>query len=198
MSVARGASGKRRRGRAWRLGLNAVLVLFVLSGLLRFGNAAWGALAAGGHGATEASGSGECVDDEAVLAMMSELEARETRLQEHEASQAARAQAMRAAEGHLEARLAELKAAEAELARTIAIADRGAEDDVSHLVALYESMKPKDAAPLFEEMAPDFAAGFLARMRPDAAAGVLAALDPKTGYAISVLLAGRNADAPRN
>lgn len=198
MTRPRAKPVKRKRGRAWRFGLQAVFVLFILSGALRFGDAAWGALAETGEVRPEATGAGECVTDEAVLAMMSELTLRETRLKEREASQAARDQAMRTAEGHLEAQLAELKAAEEELARTIAIADRGAEDDVSHLVALYESMKPKEAAPLFEEMAPDFAAGFLARMRPDAAAGVLAALDPKTGYAISVLLAGRNADAPRN
>ncbi|PCD75922.1 MotE family protein [Pseudothioclava arenosa] len=198
MTRPRAKPAKRKRSRIWRFGLQAVFVLLILSGVLRFGDAAWGALAESGHTASEATGAGECVTDEAVLAMMSELTLRETRLDAREASQAARDQAMRTAEGHLEARLAELKAAEAELARTIAIADRGAEDDVSHLVALYESMKPKEAAPLFEEMAPDFAAGFLARMRPDAAAGVLAALDPKTGYAISVLLAGRNADAPRN
>ena len=63
---------------------------------------------------------------------------------------------------------------------------------------IHENMKPKDAAALFEEMAPEFAAGFLGRMRPDAAGAVMAGLDPKTAYTISVLLAGRNADVPKN
>jgi flagellar motility protein MotE (MotC chaperone) len=56
-------------------------------------------------------------------------------------------------------------------------------------------MKPKDASLLFERMSPDFAAGFLGRMRPDAAAAIMSGLPPELGYSISVLLAGRNADA---
>ena len=46
-------------------------------------------------------------------------------------------------------------------------------------------------------MEPDFAAGFLGRMRPDAAAAVMAGLTPETAYSISVILAGRNATAPK-
>jgi flagellar motility protein MotE (MotC chaperone) len=45
-------------------------------------------------------------------------------------------------------------------------------------------------------MDPGFAAGFLGRMRPDAAAAVLAGMDPAAAYAISAIIAGRNARAP--
>ena len=57
-------------------------------------------------------------------------------------------------------------------------------------------MNAKEASVLFEAMAPEFAAGFLGRMRADAAAAVMAGLEPETAYAISVLLAGRNAAVP--
>jgi flagellar motility protein MotE (MotC chaperone) len=155
----------------------------------------------GGHAAEPAAEEGagaECPTSDGVLAMLAELQAREKSLQDREAIQAERDQILRQAEVRLEQRLAELVATEEKLAQTVSIADTAAEKDVSHLVALYENMKPKDAAPLFEEMAPDFAAGFLARMRPDAAAALLAALNPKTGYTISVLMAGRNANAPKD
>jgi flagellar motility protein MotE (MotC chaperone) len=59
-------------------------------------------------------------------------------------------------------------------------------------------MKPKDAAALFETMEPEFAAGFIARMLPDSAAKVMSGLDPKVAYTISVILAGRNASAPKS
>ena len=49
-----------------------------------------------------------------------------------------------------------------------------------------------------EEMEPSFAAGFLARMRSDVAAGIMAGLKPETAYTISVILAGRNAKAPKS
>ena len=46
-------------------------------------------------------------------------------------------------------------------------------------------------------MEPSFAAGFLGRMRADVAAAILAGLEPDLAYSISVELAGRNADVPR-
>ena len=65
------------------------------------------------------------------------------------------------------------------------------------LVATTTATKPKDAAALFETMDPSFAAGFLSRMPADAAAGVLAGLSPEAAYTISVVMAGRNANAPQ-
>ena len=58
-------------------------------------------------------------------------------------------------------------------------------------------MKAEQAAALFEQMEPSFAAGFLGRMRADAAAAILSGLEPELAYSISVVLAGRNADVPR-
>jgi flagellar motility protein MotE (MotC chaperone) len=66
------------------------------------------------------------------------------------------------------------------------------------LTAVYETMKPKDAAALFEAMQPEFAAGFLGRMRPEAAGAILAGMSPEAAYAASLLLAGRNAAVPRD
>ncbi|WP_095587898.1 MotE family protein [Actibacterium ureilyticum] len=100
------------------------------------------------------------------------------------------------AEQQIALRLQELKAAEDSLRETLALAKVAAESDLSRLTAVYESMKPKEAAQLFEAMDPDFAAGFLGRMRPDAAAQIMAGLSPDSAYRISVVLAGRNANAP--
>jgi flagellar motility protein MotE (MotC chaperone) len=89
-----------------------------------------------------------------------------------------------------------LKEAETSLTATMALASSAAEDDLTQLTAVYENMKPKEAAQVFAAMDPKFAAGFLGRMRTDAAAAIMAGLEPDTAYAISVLLAGRNAAAP--
>ncbi|WP_208348142.1 MotE family protein [Pseudaestuariivita rosea] len=133
-------------------------------------------------------------DLEPVLAA---IQARESRLEEREAQLEKRMQELAHAEVAIRENYDALVTAEEELAATLARVESAAEDDVSRLTAVYENMKPKDAAALFEEMAPEFAAGFLARMRPDAAAEVMAGLQPKTAYTISVLLAGRNADLPK-
>jgi flagellar motility protein MotE (MotC chaperone) len=132
------------------------------------------------------------------MALHAQLQAREDKLSEREGLVLDREQAINLAEGRIESRLAELVAAEKALSKTVSIADKSADEDVARLVTLYENMKPKQAAPLFEEMAPEFAAGFLGKMRPDTAAAVMASLDPKIAYTISVMMAGRNAGAPKN
>ena len=188
------------RGRA-RGTLFIIAALLAGSGLIRLGEGAGHALARAAEPeemAEAALAPQECKPEPGAMAMLEALGARESRLAAREAALADRLQALAVAEEQIAVRLAALVAAEEELAATISVADQAAEGDLARLTAVYENMKPKDAAALFEEMDPDFAAGFLGRMRPDAAGAVMAGLDPKTAYTISVLLAGRNADVPKN
>jgi flagellar motility protein MotE (MotC chaperone) len=129
--------------------------------------------------------------------LMEELKQRETRLQAEEERVLARARALEVAEQAIDDKLEALNTAEIRLRETIALADGAAEGDLSQLTAVYERMKPKEAAALFEAMDPQFAAGFLGRMKPDVAAGILAKLTPQSAYSISVILAGRNAEVPK-
>lgn len=133
-------------------------------------------------------------DIEPVLAALQE---REDRLKRQESALRDRMRSLQIADEQIEKRMSELVAAEDSLRATLALADTAAEDDIARLTAVYESMKPKDAAALFEEMDPEFAAGFVGRMRPEAAAGVMAGLSPEAAYTVSVILAGRNAEVPR-
>ena len=93
-------------------------------------------------------------------------------------------------------KLGPLKQAEQQLRSTIAAAQSAAETDVTQLTQVYENMKPKDASALFQKMDAEFAAGFLGRMSPKAAADILTGLEADQAYAISVHLAGRNAEIP--
>lgn len=189
----------RRRGR--RSGRGALFVIAMLlgvSGLVRAGLGAGHALAKGGDPTTTVTAAtATCEPDGGALAMLEAVRAREERLAQREAQIEDRGQALALARAEIDARLAALRAAEEKLASTLTLADEAADADVARLVTVYEKMKPKDAASLFGEMEPEFAAGFLARMKPEAAAQVMAGLEPKAAYTISVLLAGRNAAAPR-
>lgn len=146
-------------------------------------------------GAASAPAQAEPVTE--IEPLLQALRAREQAVTLREEEIARRSQALAFADREITRRMEELRAAEEALRATLALADSAAEDDISRLVAVYENMKPKQAAALFEEMDPAFAAGFLARMRPEAAAGVMAGLDPQIAYAISAILAGRNAEVPR-
>lgn len=138
-----------------------------------------------------------CVGSEHISGLLETLAKRESMLDDKEKSLQDRMAALSLAEQEIRENLKALEEAEAELTATMALAEGASENDLSKLTTVYENMKPKAAAPLFEAMAPEFAAGFLARMRPDAAALILANLDAERAYTISVILAGRNANVPK-
>ncbi|MBI1217204.1 MAG: hypothetical protein GC186_01545 [Rhodobacteraceae bacterium] len=133
-----------------------------------------------------------------VMPLVAALRAREDRVAAREAAVADRAQALALSGRVVDDKLAALKAAEDSLSAKLTLADGAAEADVARLTTVYESMKPKDAAAVFQQMAPDFAAGFLGRMKPESAALILSGLTPEKAYTVSVILAGRNAAAPKN
>lgn len=130
-------------------------------------------------------------------AVIDALREREARIVDREARLADRMQALAVAEAEITEKLEALKAAEDSLASLLAIASTAAEDDLGRLTQVYENMKPQEAAALFETMEPVFSAGFMGRMQPEAAAAIMSNLEPQTAYLISVVLAGRNANAPR-
>ncbi len=143
-------------------------------------------------------GLGDSVPSSAELQHMLEaFRQREEELAAREAEIEDRIKAMEIADRAIKQKLAALQEAEQQLAETLSLADGATEADVTRLTTVYEQMKPKDSAALFEEMDPTFAAGFLARMRPDAAAGIMAGLSPEAAYTISVVLAGRNGNVPK-
>jgi len=129
--------------------------------------------------------------------MLEAFKAREDRIERQEAELRDRLQALKIADREIDQKLADLKAAEDRLRETIKVAESASKNDLDRLTKVYESMKPKQAAALFEQMDPNFAAGFLGRMRPEAAALIMAGLSPEAAHSFSVVLAGRNANVPR-
>lgn len=185
-------SGKPRR--AGRSALVILALLLAASGALRLGAGVGTAMA--NSSKEDHSEPLECPLPPAALAEA--LVGREAAVQAKEQALEERLAALALADEAISKRLEELKAAEEKLRGTLTIADGAAEKDLARLTAVYEAMKPADAAALFQAMAPEFAAGFLGRMQPEAAAAVLAGMETDKAYSISVLIAGRNATAPKN
>ncbi|GAA0290734.1 MotE family protein [Rhodovulum strictum] len=177
--------------------------LFLASGLIRFGGGTAQALTDEIRGLaakapeTQIATAEPCPPPPDIAAVLAALQAREAEIDAREARLDERAATLDIARDEIARQIEALEAAQAGLQSTLSIADQAAETDIARLTAVYESMKPDEAATLFAEMAPEFAAGFLGRMRPEAAAAVMAGLDPPLAYSISVILAGRNARAPR-
>ncbi|MCV2881815.1 MotE family protein [Actibacterium sp. XHP0104] len=188
-----------RRKQTGRGVLFVIAALLAASGLVRLGGPAGHAIAreVSNRGVDNVPPPLACdpASPEISDAILAELIDREKRVDETETRQRETEHTLRVARAEIEERLTDMRAAEESLRATMALAETAAESDLARLTAVYENMKPKDAAGLFEQMSPDFAAGFMGMMRPDAAAQIMAALDPATAYSISVVLAGRNARA---
>lgn len=190
------------RGRG--LVLPVVLLLVLVSASLRLpglGAALAGAGAGTDPGArivSAASLPGTCMDQEALALLLADLDAREARLAREEMAARARAHLLTEGETRLRDERLALEAAEARLSALLALADSAAERDVARLTAIYETMRPRQAAALFETMPPPIAAGFLGGMRTDPAAAILAQMEPARAREVSLALAARNARAPRD
>ncbi|MEQ8327441.1 MAG: hypothetical protein RIE84_14575 [Parvibaculum sp.] len=101
-----------------------------------------------------------------------------------------------AAEKRVEDRIAELKEIEARINARIGEQDAENEARLAGLVAMYETMKPKDAARIFERLDMGVLLDVVKRMQPRKMAAVMAAMDPVTAQDLTVELAlGEKFDA---
>lgn len=119
---------------------------------------------------------------------------RESALARREDELALREAELAALEKRLETRIVELEASRAALSEALMQAEAAQRKDLAHLIQVYEGMKAKKAGEIFDQMEPEFAAGFLGAMRSDRAASVMSNMAPDHAYAISVILASRNAE----
>lgn len=136
-----------------------------------------------------------CPPSEEVALLLEQIARRDAVLQDRETALAEREQDAIVARQEVSASLARLEEAETRLEARMQMSRTASEGDIARLTSVYEGMKPKDAAILFAAMEPGFASGFLGRMRPDAAAAIFGNLPPDSAYALSVHMAGRNANA---
>ncbi|NOE33945.1 hypothetical protein [Ruegeria sp. HKCCD7318] len=179
-----------------RAGVLAVISLLMLgSAAIRIGLEAGPALAKPAE-PKAVEHTPKALETRDVQALLTELLRREKQVTQREDALRDQEKALEIAGQAIETRLVALQEAEEALRATLAVADNAAENDLTRLTDVYQTMKPKDAAALFETMDATFAAGFLSRMPPDSAAGILAGLSPEAAYTISVVMAGRNASAP--
>ncbi len=179
--------------------ISVIVVLFLGSGLIRtieIAPALAESLApdAAPHAPVQVA-SAEPTADMPVL--LKALQDREAQISEREAYIDRRMQTLAVAEQRIREQMDALTEAEAKLAATLTLADNATEEDVARLTEVYQRMKPAEAAGIFATMDIQFAAGFFSRMRPESAAAIMANLPADLAYSISVVMAGRNAAAPR-
>jgi len=198
MPKALNSNKKRKSGRGV---LTLVSFLFLASLAVRIADSAGPAIAREISALSQQNMADQdreiCEQPPEIAQIMASLSDRETELEERMVDILEREQVLKLSRQMVEAKIAELEQAEKLLSSSIAQSEAASENDLAGLTSVYENMKPADAALLFEQMDADFAAGFIGRMRPEPAASIMTGLAPEKAYAISVILAGRNANAPQ-
>ena len=96
-----------------------------------------------------------------------------------------------AAEAQITARLLSLKKAKAALGETRAGQDAGRSEGIERLIAVYDAMKPAEAATIIAALPPDFAAEILTRVQPDAGARIIAQIDPGQAAVLTAHMGAR-------
>ena len=131
----------------------------------------------------------QCVTGEVLQAVNTKMAA----LKKRESEMISRESAFRAIEVRLQQQLVAVETAKASLDESLRYRTEIAKDDIVHLSAMYETMKPKQAARIFNEMDANFAAGFLRQMKGRQAGLILANMNTTKAYQISLILASKGA-----
>lgn len=100
------------------------------------------------------------------------------------------------AEASLTARLIELRAAATSPAARQRAEAAAIDEDIRRMVALYDVMKPVDAARILANLPPDYAAEILIRVGSESGARIVAALDPGTAAIVTTHMGARSARHP--
>ncbi len=123
--------------------------------------------------------------------LLLEIENKRAALRAEEEALAQRAHSLLQLKADIEGRLAELEKVRGELLALVE--KRQSEEDrkLLHLVKVYESMRPEQAAPLIDGLDDDLVVQILSRMREKQAAKILEYVDPARGISISRQIAPR-------
>lgn len=139
----------------------------------------------------------------AEAAIRERLEQRRQNLEHRDQDIALREEMIRQAEERLEERLNRLR--EAEDGGRSAEADARREQEMANLVAMYQAMRPKEAARIFDRLDLDILVPVVLEMNPRTMAEIMAAMSAESAERLTVALArraqgdalqARNASAP--
>ena len=126
------------------------------------------------------------------LALLERLANRRKELDERARSLDMREALLKAAEKRLQQRVDELKSLEQAIARATKKRDEEQQADINRLVAMYSSMKSKQAAQIFEVMDQDILLDIVKTMKSRKLAAIMGQMKAKSASALSTAIANSN------
>ncbi|MBU3028614.1 MotE family protein [Paracoccus marinaquae] len=133
-----------------------------------------------------------CGDVPEAVALAEELRDRALRIERYMASIDARKEELVEAETTLRQRLSELKAQKGGTRLRRDTASEAVRQDIDRLVAVYDQMKPAEAAAVLTNLPADFAAEILMRVRPETGARIIASVEPRQAALLTAQMGARS------
>lgn len=128
-----------------------------------------------------------------AVALGERLVLRADRIERYLAELERKREEIAAAEARLTRRLQELRAASVSPAARQSAQAAAVEDDIRRMVAIYDVMKPAEAAGIMSHLPPAYAAEILMRVGPENGARIVGALDPETAAVVTAHMGARSA-----
>lgn len=133
-----------------------------------------------------------CGDVPEAVALAEELRDRALRIERYMESIDARKAELAVAEASLRQRLTELKARKGDIGSRRDDASEAVRTDIERLVAVYDQMKPAEAAAVLTNLPADFAAEILMRVRPETGARIIASVEPRQAALLTAQMGARS------
>ncbi len=142
-------------------------------------------------------GNKDYADDQSQIASAAEVDVltslskRRKQLDARQAQLDAKADILAATEAGVDAKIAQLKSLQSQIAALVAERDTAQQKQMADLIKTYSAMKPKDAARIFDSLDDSVLLPVAAGMKSDVLAPVLAAMTPEQAQKLTVRLANK-------
>lgn len=133
-----------------------------------------------------------CTDVPEAVALATELRDRALRIERYLEALDTRKAEIATAEAALRARATELRQQKSGIQTRRNGASEAVRADIDRLVAVYDQMKPAEAAAVLANLPPDFAAEILMRVQPETGARIIAAVEPRQAALLTAQMGARS------
>lgn len=119
-----------------------------------------------------------CTDVPEAVALAEVLHVRGLRIDRYMQDMQRRKDEIALAQKQLTEKLVELRKLKQQIGQNDQGYVQAQSDDIARLIAVYDQMKPEQAAMVLSNLPPDFAAQILARVQPETGARIMASVEP--------------------
>lgn len=119
-----------------------------------------------------------CTDVPEAVVLADNLRQRGLRIERYMQDIDRRKSELAVADKQITDKLIELRKLRQQLNDRDSTVSRGQTDDIARIIAVYDQMKPEQAAMVLSNLPPEFAAQILARVQPETGARIMASVEP--------------------